>query len=273
MENFIRNEIAKLGKPENAEEFYGRIYARNPEKFVFLNGERVLIKELISHVKHIVDQNGKNTGLSHFKSSKENKVDSKLAAKITVHTENNAYSYFLNKLLSNVCQNPDRKKGGYRYDPDIQKFATYLRMIMGPLAYQTFQTNMESAIPSLPSINRYIQASHYHITEGVLRTKELRIYLKERNLPNVVSIAEDGTRTVGRVKYDSRTNQIVGFALPICSKSGMPIPFAFPARNATEMLNNFKTGSISNNLIVVMAQPIEKTAPPFCVVLFGSDSR
>lgn len=270
MEKFIRHDIAELLKPENAEDIYGRIFAKRPEKFVFLPGDRVLIKELASHVKSIVNQNGINTGLGHFK---EIKVENISLPEATANTENNTYSYFLNRLLSNAQQNSDRKKGGYRFDAEIQKFSMYLRMIMGPLAYQTLQANLVGAIPSLPSVNRYIRASHYHITEGVLRTEELRNYLNERNLPNVVCLSEDATRVVGRVQYDSRTNQIVGLTLPINCKTGLPIPFAFPAKSATEMLNHFKTGTVSTNLIVIMAQPVEKTALPFCLLLFGSDSK
>lgn len=272
VEKLIRYDISKLVEIKNPEEIYGRIFAKDPENFVFLPGERVLIKELVAHVKSIVNQNGKNTCLSHFKSSIEIKTES-MSSEIAVNTEQMAYSYFLKILLSNAHQNSDRRPGGYRYDPDIRKFAMYLRMIMGSLAYQTLQANLEGAIPSLPSINRYIQSSHYHITEGVLRTDELRNYLNERSLPNVVCLSEDATRVVGRVQYDSRTNQIVGFTLPIHSKSGIPIPFKFPARTATEMLNHFKTGSVSTNLIVVMAQPVEQTASPFCLLLFGSDSK
>ncbi|XP_055308274.1 uncharacterized protein LOC129572356 [Sitodiplosis mosellana] len=276
LEKFIRYDIAKLVEIKNPEEFYGRIFAKDHEKFIFLPGERVLIKELVAHVKSIVDQNGKNTGLSHFKSSKEIKtesISSGARSGIGDNVEQMTYSYFLNQLLSNARQNSDRKPGGFRYDPDTRKFAMYLRMIMGSLAYQTLQANLEGAIPSLPSINRYIQSSHYHITEGVLRTEELRNYLNERSLPNVVCLSEDATRVVGRVQYDSRTNQVIGFTLPIHGESGLPIPFKFPARTATEILNHFKTGSVSTNLIVVMAQPVEKKASPFYLLLFGSDSK
>lgn len=273
VENFIRNDIAKVCKLENSEDFYGRIYAKCPEKFAFLPGERVLIKQLVSHVNGIVDQNGKNTGLCHFKPPKDIQDESNLPLKAEVNTTSKTNSFFLDRLISNSRQNSDRKQGGYRYDSDTQKFATYLRMIMGPLAYQTLQANLVGSIPSLPSINRYIQSSHYHIIEGVLRAEELRIYLEERKLPYIVSLSEDATVIIGRVQYDPRTNQIVGFVLPLNSQTGMPIPFAFPARNANEIMKHFSTGSISTNLIVVMAQPLEKTVPPFCLLVFGSDCK
>lgn len=91
-------------------------------------------------------------------------------------------------------------------------------MISGPLAYKTLQSNLEGALPSLPSVNRYIHSSHYHIIEGILRAQELRNYLDERGLPKVVCISEDATRIVGRVQYDSRTNQLLGFTLPLNTK-------------------------------------------------------
>lgn len=255
------------------EEIYGNFYAKNPANFKFLSGEKVFIKQLVAHVKNIVDKNGENTGLSHFKPTTECAKFKNIVSQTSVNTEQVKYSYFLNKLVSTAERNTGHKKGGYRYDSDLQLFAMHLRMLSGPLAYQTLQSNLEGVLPSLPSINRYIQASHFHITEGILRTEELRIYLKERNLPNIVGLSEDGTRSVGRVQYDSRTNQMIGFTLPINQKNGMPIPFSFPARNAEEMIHHFSNGNVSGLLNVIMAQPLAKNAPAFCLLLFGTDSK
>lgn len=115
--------------------------------------------------------------------------------------------------------------------------------------------------------------SHFHITEGILRSEELRYYLDERNLPKVVSISEDATRIVGRIQYNSRTNQIVGFTLPINKQTGMPIPFSFPAKNVAEIIKHFTNGNVSGFLNVIMAQPVDENAPQFCLLLFGSDSE
>lgn len=48
-------------------DIYGDTYSSAPEKFCFRDGDKMLIKELVEHVRKIVDGNGVNTGLHFFK--------------------------------------------------------------------------------------------------------------------------------------------------------------------------------------------------------------
>lgn len=270
VQSLIKLELVKNIKNSKPEDVLGHFYKNDPERFVFMPGERVLIHKYVSHAKKMVDQHG----FAYFKPLKlSSQTEIKNDLKKTENESNSEkYPYFLKNLLSTIDQNMNRKKGGYRYNSEIKHFAMYLRLVVGPLGYQTLQSNLEAALPSLSSTNRYIKASHYHITEGVLRSEELLNYLNERSLPKIVSISEDATRVVGRVQYDARTNQVIGFTLPINDKTGMPIPFAFPARHATEIFNHFTNGSVSGFLNIVMARPMEKNVSPFCLLLFGSNN-
>lgn len=151
--------------------------------------------------------------------------------------------------------------------------SSYLRMICGRLGYDTIQKNMQGVLPSIISTNRYIKASDCHIQGGEVRSQQLLKYLEDRKLPLAVVISDDATREVGRIQYDSTSNQIIGFTLPIAEKIGMPIAGAYPARNAEEILNTFASEiSISSFVIVIMAQPLADV-PPFCLAMFGSDSK
>lgn len=49
---------------------FGELYANNRDSFMFHAGDVILIKELVEHVKQIVDEKGKNTGLAFFQNSK-----------------------------------------------------------------------------------------------------------------------------------------------------------------------------------------------------------
>lgn len=181
--------------------------------------------------------------------------------------------YFLNKLKSAANKNAKREKGGYRYDEDIKFYASYLRMIIGPLAYETLQRNLEHSLPSLSSTNRYIRSSGCHVSEGILRCEELSLYLTNYKLDPFVCISEDATRIVGKVQYDSRSNQLVGFVLPLNSSTGMPIPFVFPARSSEEIIKHFfNNNQLSSYLNVIMAQPLANV-PAFCLAIFGSDNK
>lgn len=51
-------------------DIFGKKYAATPSKFKFHPGEIMLIRELVKHVKEIVDQGGENKGLHHFKERK-----------------------------------------------------------------------------------------------------------------------------------------------------------------------------------------------------------
>lgn len=51
---------------------FGELYAHKPELFEFHIGDIILIKELVGHVKRIVDGNGINKGLSFFQNTKRN---------------------------------------------------------------------------------------------------------------------------------------------------------------------------------------------------------
>lgn len=263
-------------------ETFGAFQAAKLDTFSIEDGDRLLILELAGHVDSIFKKMGVNAALQHFGSSQnKSKVETNENNQIklpSIHSENEQHfptlsHYFLKKLLSAADRNSVRKKGGYRYDPEIKLFASYLRLIVGPLAYDTLNRNLEAAIPSLTSVNRYVRASKCSITEGILRCNELLLYLQKRNLPLIVGIEEDGTKVTDRVQYSSIQNQLMGFTLPLCNITGLPIPFSYPARNANEILSHFSNGNtVSSNIIVIMAQPIGN-APPFPLCLFGSDSR
>lgn len=247
--------------------------SQNLSEFEFRRGDKILIKELAARVKNTVDIHG----VKHFVPVEyANEVDTLInkmqTTSINQKKSVNPAQHLLKKLISTADRNSNRNKQGYRYERHEMLFASYIRMITGPLAYDTIQKNLEAALPSLASTNRYIRKFNCHVTEGVLRCDELKVYLEERNLPLVVSLSEDGTRIVDRVQYCAVTNQLIGFVPPIHKKTGMPMPFMRPARNAEEIFNHFANEhSISSFVNVVMAQPIGN-APPFCLLVFSSDN-
>lgn len=261
--------------------FYGE-YASNPECFKFSIVEKKMIEFLVAHVKQVVDCGGVNNQLYHFsrtESTFKNAVQignyfGDLQDKQTAMLTEGATKthYFLNKLIAAADRNSMRDKNGYRYDDDIKQFATYFRLLAGPFAYDTIQRNLECALPTISSTNRYTRRTHCNIVEGILRCEELRVYLEERNLPFIVSLSEDATRIDGKVQYDSKTNQMVGFVLPIDSQTGMPIVYSYKARNDSEILQHFAYGQSAHFVNVIMAQPMGKVAP-FCLLIFGTNSK
>lgn len=257
---------------------FGEVYSSCPDEFEFLPGDRKMIQCIVKHVQHMFDSKGVKDGILHFQrkspvedNSKDKKSNLSHANCVELSNDAKRTHYFLEQLFLSAKRNESRKKGGYRYDLNIKLFATYFRMIAGPLAYETLQRNLSCSLPSLPSTNRYIR-SGFHMTEGVPRFNELLVYLNQRKLPLMVSLSEDATRVVGKIQYDSKTNQLVGFTLPLNESTGMPIPFNFKARTIHEILEHFSADNTVSLLVnVIMAQPLGD-APPFCLLIFGSDN-
>lgn len=260
-----KREFPELNSLQYVKKMFGEV---NLDTFQFRCGDVALIKELADYVKTVINK----SGLKHFTTDSKT-CENEIGDKNSSDESNTRSQYLLNKLLDAANRNSQRKPEGYRYDPEVKLFASYLRMITGPLSYETIHKNLPAAIPSLPSTNRYIRAANVHMQEGILRCDELRHHLESRNFPLVVSLSEDGTRVIDRVQYDSITNQLLGFVPAIDPVNGLPIPFQFPARDAEEIVSHFSNENIvASFLNVVMAQPI-KDAPPFCLLIYGTDSK
>lgn len=274
MEEIVRTEVKELFQSKSinlphgstSEDAFGKIFALNPSRFKFLLGDKKLIKIIVNYVNDIETQ---EPNITEAKQSL--KISKKRPEYVNSEVER---SLCLLKNLQTIAQsNLNRQQEGLRYDHQSRMVSAYLRMICGRLGYSTIQKNLQGVLPSIVSTNRYIKSADYTIAEGEVRSKQLLKYLQDRGLPLAVCLSEDATRVVGRIQYDSPSNQIVGFVLPIDKQTGMPITGSYPARNAEEILKTFSCGnSISSFVIVVMAQPLADM-PPFCLAMFGSDSK
>lgn len=107
--------------------------------------------------------------------------------------------------------------------------------------------------------------------ECYFRITEAKEYLLKRNLPTKVVISEDATRVNGRIPYDFRTDQIVGFGPPLVE--GLPQVRSYPATSGDLIKQYFESGSVSDNAYVVMLQPLAENATPMCLALWGTDNR
>lgn len=265
--------------------FFGT-YGANHEEFTFSKTEKNIIKLLRDHIQAITENLGEEMGHYYFASKYKNMGDKKEIEPIEYfidelkkeqveaqNYENESRTHtFLNKLTCTADRNLQRTKSGYRFDRDIIDFSAMIRMIGGPLLYQTLHSNMPLAIPSLSTTNRYITKTNGQIIEGQLRVVELSRYLERRHLARIVVISEDATRINNTVQYDAKNNEILGFVLPT-DKNGMPIPHSYPATNFDEICGHFsKKRSYAQYVNVIMAQPLGKV-PAFCLLLFGSDAR
>lgn len=198
-------------------------------------------------------------------------------ASMDARVDHNA-NILLKALLQSYFENVKKELNshGSRYTSETKFFAIYMFLVSGPLAYQTLRANLTYCMPATNSVRAYIHkhTRESNIREGVLRCQELRDYLDKNDLPLVVSLSEDATRIINRIQYDSSTNQLIGFTLPV-NKCGMPSCDAFMARSAFEIEQNFLLNSdnVSSFVNVIMAQPLRQGYSPFCLLMFGSNNK
>lgn len=260
---------------DTARSFFGR-YFDNTHNFRYSDEERALILKCAKHAKYLSDIEEINTNFDCVNLESNLVVDipketscSSLGV-ICMENYKSRTHYLLSLLLRTADINVERKSEGYRFNETVKELSCYYRMIAGPMAYESLQTNLCLSLPSLSSVNRYIRKIDANITEGDLRVSALKKYLEDRKLPLVVSLSEDGTRLTGTVQYDVRTNQLMGFSLPL-NENGMPIVNSFNASTSNEIIRHFsKKNVIGNHVNVVMAQPLADI-PAFCLLLFATD--
>ncbi|KAJ1518841.1 hypothetical protein ONE63_011545 [Megalurothrips usitatus] len=137
--------------------------------------------------------------------------------------------------------------------------------------YEFIQANAKDSLPCLSVVEKYVASNSLLVEEGVFYFKECREFLLERGLPMKVCLSEDGTGIKPAFQYDLRTNQVVGPTLPL--RNGCPVPSSFPATSAAVMANYIINGALAKIAYVVMAQPMQLSAPSFCLVVFGTDNK
>ena len=98
------------------------------------------------------------------------------------------------------------------------------------------------------------------------------VYLNARKQPLWVALSADATKIENRIQYDARTNQIIGFCLPM-NEDGMPIPFYYKVRTASEIIKHFSSNiPVANFVNVLIAQPLGG-ASSFCLLIYGTHSQ
>lgn len=238
VERFIRDDLFQIVQDKCQREnlaydliqvhFFGSYTAETTE-FMFSDDDKLLIRRIINYCNDIMKSQGLDKAMSYFEISNDaviqtpfdwffcDKLEPTICDKEGQHLiatyqsfEEQSFVFetdkitqtrhILEKLLCTVNKNASKPKEGWRYDKEIQNWASYLRVRAGPLAYTDLQRNLEGALPSLSTTNRYIKRTNTSVIEGVLRSHELLMYLQDRNLPLCVALSEDATRIEGRIQ-------------------------------------------------------------------------
>lgn len=181
------------------------------------------------------------------------------------------FSHFLSVLLQSAETNSNRADHGKRYSSKLKLFASYLFLYGGRSLYKILSTNLKNSLPSLKTVNRTV-SSQFDYKEDELRVEELSIYLRLKKYNTNIWIQEDQTRINGRIQYWIKTDQLVGFVLPLNS-NGLPKKNCFLASTASDIKNIFSKNDISTYVNVIVAQPMQENAIPFCIASYGTNNK
>ncbi|KAK3932724.1 PDZ domain-containing protein 2 [Frankliniella fusca] len=189
---------------------------------------------------------------------------------IKINSENPPkVSAMLDLLLKSAKKNANKKTNGQRYDDVLKELGSLLYHVGGLQLYEILSQNLP--LPSATTV-RQLMYKQESIIEGEFRIKELKKFLEERKYPFKVCLSEDATVVAQRVQYHPRTNQVVGFPLPL-NENGMPKVGAFPATTAEKIARYFSDNTACSSAYCIVAQPLVPKSPTFVVAMFGTDNK
>lgn len=178
---------------------------------------------------------------------------------------------FLKDLLTMaVTKSKCKSNHAVRYSAVIKKYSTYIYLIGGRKLYNNLSKNIP--LPSLKSTQNYIKLVGPNVNEGELRCSELKEYLERNQYPFFVFLSEDATGIIKKAEYNYNNNNISGFVPPL-DINGMPLKNSFPATSADVISKYFANEEKSSLIYVVMAQPLQLKAAPFCLLAFGTNNK
>jgi hypothetical protein len=81
--------------------------------------------------------------------------------------------------------------------------------------YEIQSANLHGVYPCVRTIQTQLKKLDFSVPEGSLNVRALKKFLNLNGLPLLVCICEDATAIVGRREYNSATNSVMGFNLPM----------------------------------------------------------
>jgi hypothetical protein len=91
--------------------------------------------------------------------------------------------------------------------------------------FNILPANSKGALPSRRTVDKKMKDYDFPVNEGEVNIRLLVQVLRQQNLPFRVALAEDATSVVAIREYDSTSNRIFGFSLPLSSNGNKKTTF------------------------------------------------
>lgn len=153
---------------------------------------------------------------------------------------------------------------------DVVRFGYYEFATGGPKAYKALVNNSKGELPSLAKVRKYGQGKP-SINEGELQIEWVKNALALRGLPSAVWLSEDDTKLASVLKYNSKSNEIIGLDLPI-GDDGLPITGSYKFTSVKTAMTHIKNNPMSAYLKLVACRVLQKDAYKFIILAYGTSS-
>lgn len=141
------------------------------------------------------------------------------------------------------------------------------------MAYEILCANLQASLPSITTTKTMLDKETQDFKVGVIRTRNLKAWLTNREYSFRVCISEDQTKIVESIQYNSRDNNLDGLSIPL-GCNGLPMENPFPAKDALDIKASIEKGNIAAYVNVLMVQPqVLHRSPAFCLCIYPTDNR
>lgn len=176
-------------------------------------------------------------------------------------------------MLNCICANLTRTENNYRYSDHISHFALTVFTYAGRNAYRLISMNIPGFLPSVTTIRRMLNKFSFRIHEGQFRFSAMMDYFASIKCSYAFA-AEDCTKVITKVVYDSQSNSFIGFNTHL--KQGKPLSNQYQTDSYAELQLWFEEKTKSSLINVHMLQPLflsssNAVSKPFLLAAYGID--
>lgn len=158
-----------------------------------------------------------------------------------------------NKFLKESEFTYEKGSSGNVYDQHFMRFCTLLYARAGKKAYSALELN--GTMPTVEACKKNIKQNYGELNIGKIYGKKLREHLERHNLPKSVTISEDATRLKTFVKYDPRSQELIGMVMKNES-NGLPNHIKLKVKTPQDIMYLMKNYQRANFIEVIMAKSI-----------------
>lgn len=171
---------------------------------------------------------------------------------------------FLQEILKENINRANNKK--ICYSEHFKRSCTAMRIMMGPAAYRIFQANL--GVPSLTTVGATLRKA-FAQEEGELVVEEVVRHIKRNGEQMYAWIGEDDTKIQGAVRYDRRTDKVIGLEIPL-DGNGVPHRSFFRFTTISAVKEYLRTYPVATYMKLVTLTTLSPKAHSYNVLIYGT---